>query len=181
MTLTALLWPNDAKTMTDCLAVREKARKTPVLYRQAKACRPKLGGQGWREAKLADVYIQKRAARCPMSGLGEELVTWGHFFVVDWRLLLAIGWKESRFATDPPELAAARHNAWGWGPHMKFKTWDEAIYTIAGGLRRGYLNRGVRRIRDIAPIYAPPSENDTQGWIEDVEYVYKELDGRRYL
>jgi hypothetical protein len=66
------------------------------------------------------------------------------------------------------------YNAWGWGVYgtqaIYFKSWREGIFTVAEGLRKNYLNKGLTDSYSINRAY---SESPAWGW--KVEFFQKDI------
>lgn len=97
-------------------------------------------------------------------------------------LAAAVPWAETRAATDPKAGLdiTVRHNAWGYGPHREFASWEEAAETIASDLRRNYLNQGLRTVVQIRDRWAPlGAANDPDGlnpgWAKNVRTIMAAL------
>ena len=77
---------------------------------------------------------------------------------LDYRLLVAIAQQESNLGKKIP---ANSYNAWGWGIHSQgtlgFSNWEEAIETVAKGLRENYLDKGLTTPEEIMSVYTPLS------------------------
>ena len=92
----------------------------------------------------------------------------------------AIARAESSLGSDPG--ARARHNAFGWGPHQTFASWEDNIATVARGLRRGYLDDGLTTLAQIQGRYAPlgvsnDPTNLNSNWLRNTTTLYAELGG----
>lgn len=118
----------------------------------------------------------------PMAGLGSAFVRAGRKWGVDPRLLVAIAGHESEWGTKG--YAVGTNNPFGWGASqgIRFPTWEDSIYTVARGLRKGYLDEGLRSIDRISGKYAPVgAANDptnlNQHWTDGVSAVYRQLGG----
>lgn len=117
------------------------------------------------------------AAHAP--GIVQAGLRWGvHPFLLG----VAIPWAETRAATDPAAGLdiTDRHNAWGYGPHRAFASWEEAAETIASDLRRNYLNQGLRTVVQIRDRWAPlGATNDPHGtnagWALNVRTILAQL------
>ena len=97
---------------------------------------------------------------------------------LDWRLVASISGVESAFGNLIPKNT---NNAWGWrgvNPNdsgwSQFKTWEEGIATVTGGLAQGY---GADLTPfEIEPSYCPPcGENPAHTWANGVTRYLKEL------
>jgi murein DD-endopeptidase MepM/ murein hydrolase activator NlpD len=132
-----------------------------------------------RPAKRIDHYLSRQ--RSPLAGLGPVFVAAGDHYKVDPNLLVAIAGAETGFGTTGGDIAA--HNAWGYGPHIKFQSWPDAIDTIARDLRTNYLDKGLTTIPQIQSRWAPAgAANDPTGlnsnWTRNVTRFYNELTGQ---
>lgn len=99
---------------------------------------------------------------------------------VDPRFLAAVAGAETQFGT--VGNATAMHNAWGWGPHIRFPSWSAAFNRIARGLKTGYGDEGLDTIGEIAGKWAPRGAgNDptdlNANWPRNVSQYYRELGG----
>lgn len=125
-----------------------------------------------------DRYLKRRGS--PMAGLGAVFVQAGKRNGVDPRLLVAISGAESDFGRN---IKPGTNNPFGWGPHIPFGSFGEAIDTVARGLRKGYLDEGRTSIPAIGEKWAPGgAANDptnlNANWAGNVSKFYSELGGR---
>lgn len=125
-----------------------------------------------------NTFLQQRGS--PLAGKGAVFVREGRKNGIDPKLLVAIAGAESDFGKHGPIQPI--HNPFGWGPHIKFKSWDQAISTVARGLRKGYLDEGLKTISQIGAKWAPQgAANDptnlNSNWAKNVGRFYAELDG----
>lgn len=93
---------------------------------------------------------------------------------LDYRLIPAIAMQEStlcRFI--PPDS----HNCWGWGIYgnkvTRFSSYDEAIQTVARGLKRNYIDKGRTTPSEIMAAYTPSSNGS---WANGVNTVLRLLE-----
>ena len=122
------------------------------------------------DANQIDSYLKGKGS--PMAGQGRTFVAAGRKYGVDPALLIGISGAESSFG----KHLFGPHNAWGWGPGIKFGSWEEGISTVARGLRKGYLDQGLTSPGKIVSKYAPGSDgNDEHGWTSNVETFMREL------
>lgn len=117
----------------------------------------------------------------PLAGLGSEFTRIGGKYGVDPALLIAIAGSESSFGKYGK--GTKFFNAWGWGPHKPFTSWSHGIDTVARGLRKFYLDQGLKTIAAISAKYAPiGATNDptnlNSNWVKNVSYWYTKLGGK---
>lgn len=123
-----------------------------------------------------------RGKGSPLAAHAGAFVRAGQQYGVDPRFLVAIAGSETSFGTYGPSQRI--HNPFGWGPHIKFGSYPEAINTIAKGLATGphYKTKGRTTIPQIAGTWAPVgASNDPTGlnnnWTKNVSAYYRELGG----
>ncbi len=127
-----------------------------------------------------DEWMARKNPGSPLIGLGDVFVREGQANGIDPRALAAIARAESALGSDPG--ARARNNAFGWGPHQTFGSWQENIATVAKGLRKGYLDDGLVTLEAIQRRYAPSgAANDptnlNSNWLRNTTALYAELGG----
>lgn len=131
-------------------------------------------------AAQIDEWIARKNPDSPLQGYGAVFVREGTANGIDPRALAAIARAESGLGSDPG--ARSIHNAFGWGPHRPFASWEENIATVAAGLRRGYLEEGLVTLGQIQQKYCPVgAANDPTGlnsnWLRNTTILYAELGG----
>jgi hypothetical protein len=132
------------------------------------------------DAARLDAWMASKVPTSPLVGLGGVFVASGVASGVDPRLLVAIARQESALGTAGG--GASIHNAFGWGPHIPFESWEENIATVARGLASGYLSEGRTTIPAIGAKWAPiGASNDPTNlnshWVRGVSGSYAELGG----
>jgi len=145
----------------------------------ASAAAPATGASTVTGAQL-DEWMARKNPGAPLVGLGDVFVREGEANGIDPRALVAIARAESSLGADPG--ARARNNAFGWGPHQTFASWEENIATVARGLRRGYLDDGLVTLAQIQGRYAPLGVSNDPGdlnsnWLRNTTVLYTELGG----
>lgn len=131
-------------------------------------------------AAQIDEWIARKNPDSPLQGYGAVFVREGMANGVDPRALAAIARAESGLGSDPG--ARSIHNAFGWGPHRPFASWEENIATVAAGLRRGYIEEGLVTLPQIQQKYCPVgAANDptnlNSNWLRNTTILYGELGG----
>lgn len=110
----------------------------------------------------------------PLVGLEQEMVAAADTYDLDFRLLAAIARQESGLCQFiPPD----GYNCWGWGIHERgtlgFASYQEAIWTVAQGLRDDYLNAGLATPEQIMTRYTPKSDGS---WAAAVNQFMEEME-----
>lgn len=106
--------------------------------------------------ELVRQYLDRYNSKLePLAGY---LVQIADKYELDYRLLPAIAQQESNLCKIiPPES----HNCWGWGIHSRgslgFDSYEEAIETVAKGLKEEYINKGYKTPEEIMSKYTPSS------------------------
>lgn len=123
-------------------------------------------------------YLQQKGS--PLAKYTGAIWRAGRRYGVDPRLIVAISGQETGFGTYGP--ARQIKNAWGWGPHIPFRSWQDAIDTVARGLRTGYLDQGLTTPDAIGRKWAPVgAANDPTGlnrsWSSGVNKILAEMGG----
>ena len=144
------------------------------------ATSPAAPGSATVTGAALDQWMQRKNPGSPLVGMGDVFVREGQANGIDPRALVAIARAESSLGSDPG--ARARHNAFGWGPHINFSSWEENIATVARGLRAGYLDEGLVTLAQIQGKYAPNgASNDptnlNSNWLRNTTLLYGELGG----
>lgn len=127
-------------------------------------------------ADARPVIIQKylEGYHSPLLPYANLIVTTSDKYGVDWRLLIAIAQQESNLGKKIPE---GSYNAWGWGIHSQgtlgFSSWEEAIETVAQGIKEGYLDKGYKTPEEIMKKYTPNSDGS---WSFAVNHFLEELE-----
>jgi hypothetical protein len=132
-------------------------------------------------AKAIDELIPNNS---PLNGLGSSFVSGGKAAGINPALIYAIARKESSFGTAGIATHGTNNSfgrtTTGDQPHVsingrkwyKWSSWEGSLATDddteAAYIKRVYLSKGKDTIQDIMYTYAPPSENDTDGYIDQV-------------
>jgi hypothetical protein len=139
-----------------------------------------LNGDDAALARSLDDWMRRRSPSSPLVGQGATFVREGRANGIDPRLLVSIATAESGLGTGGN--SAAIHNAFGWGPGIRFASWEDNIATVARGLSTGYLAKGRDTIPAIQSVWAPVGASNDPGnlnsnWLRVVTSVYGELGG----
>ena len=69
------------------------------------------------------------------------------------------------------------HNCWGWGIYgttvTRFDSYDEAIETVAKGIKKNYIDKGLVTASAIMKVYTPQSKGS---WAYGVNTFLKALE-----
>ena len=107
----------------------------------------------------------------PMQYQAQDFIDAAKLYNLDWKMLPAIAGVESTFGKQIP----GGYNAYGWGVYgtqaIYFNSWTDGIYTVAKGLREGYLDKGLTDPFSINRIYAA-----SPFWGGHVSYFMNDLD-----
>ena len=126
-------------------------------------------------APSIDAYLAKRGS--PMAGQGMAFLRAGRKYGVDPRLLVGIATIESGAGAHEK----LPHNPFNWGVHrgQTYGSYEESIMDVARGLRRGYIDKGLKTPGQIVSRYAPSSDgNDESNWAKVVGQVMGQLGGK---
>jgi hypothetical protein len=103
-------------------------------------------------AKILSSYLAR--FNSPLQYHAQDFIDAAEKYNLDWKLLPSIAGVESTFGKHIP----GGFNGWGWGVYgtqaIYFKSWREAIFTIAEGLRKNYFNKGLTEPYAINRVYA---------------------------
>ena len=92
----------------------------------------------------------------------------------DYRLLPAIAMQESNLCRVIPDNS---YNCWGWGIYgtmvTRFDSYDDAIETVAKGIKKNYIDQGLVTASAIMKKYTPPSQGS---WAYGVNTFLKALE-----
>ncbi|MCX7956043.1 MAG: hypothetical protein N2593_03005 [Patescibacteria group bacterium] len=131
------------------------------------------------DAELSDARVMNlksffRKYNSPLYNHAEKIVEISDKYGLDYRLLPAIAMQESNLCKYIPENS---YNCWGWGIYgslvTKFSSYDEAIETVAKGLKTEYIDKGLITASAIMKKYTPPSKGS---WAYGVNTFMKMLE-----
>lgn len=102
-------------------------------------------------AQILAAYLAKYNS--PLQYQAQDFIEAADSFGVDWKLVPAISGVESIFGK-----RSFGYNAWGWGIYgdqaLDFNSWRDGIYTVTGGLKTGYIDKGLTNPYSINRVYA---------------------------
>lgn len=131
------------------------------------------------EAELSDGRVANlkaffRKYNSPLYNYAEKIVEVSDKYNFDYRLIPAIAMQESNLCRVIPHES---YNCWGWGIYgdlvTKFNSYDEAIETVAKGLKKDYIDKGLITASQIMKKYTPPSQGS---WAHGVNTFMKMLE-----
>lgn len=131
------------------------------------------------EVKLSDSRVANlksffRKYNSILYNYAELIVKVSDKYQFDYRLLPAISMQESNLCQVIPDDS---HNCWGWGIYgntvTKFPSYNEAIETVAKGLKRDYIDKGLVTASSIMQKYTPSSNGS---WAYGVNTFLKALE-----
>lgn len=100
-----------------------------------------------------------RKHNSPLYDQAELIVKVSDQYKFDYRLLPAIAMQESNLCRHIPDDS---YNCWGWGIYgdkvLKFDSYEEAIETVAAGLKKEYIDKGLVTATAIMDKYTPSSQ-----------------------
>lgn len=146
---------------------------------QAGASLGELGASGSAEISQTAIHIASlkqffRDHNSPLYDQAEFIVKTSDKYNFDYRLLPAIAMQESTLCRNIPKDS---HNCWGWGIYgntvTRFSSYEEAISTVAKGLKEQYIDKGLVTTSDIMAKYTPSSNGS---WAKAVNGFMKALE-----
>lgn len=122
-------------------------------------------------AKILQAYLAKYNS--PLQYHAQDFIDAADANEMDWKWIPAISGVESTFGKAIPNSS---YNAWGWGAStpdkaIYFDSWTEAIFTIANGLKKNYLDKGLTNPYTMNKVYAA-----SPTWGTKVDYFLNDLD-----
>lgn len=126
------------------------------------------------DGRIANLKAFFRKYNSPLYSYAEKIVEVSDKYQFDYRLLPAIAMQESNLCRVIPENS---YNCWGWGIYgttvTRFDSYDEAIETIAKGIKKHYIDQGLVTASAIMKKYTPPSQGS---WAHGVNTFLKALE-----
>ena len=169
---------NQQSRIEKILADIEESKNNPqsqFAFSNAPINQAKVSGSAsLADGRAANLKAFFRKYNSPLYDYAELIVQVSDQYQFDYRLLPAIAMQESNLCRVIPDDS---HNCWGWGIYgstvMKFDSYDEAIQTIAKGIRKDYIDKGLITASSIMRKYTPPSQGS---WAHGVNTFLKALE-----
>ncbi len=122
------------------------------------------------KAKILASYLASHNS--PMQYHAQDFIDAAEAYNLHWTLLPSIAGVESTFGKHIP----GGYNAYGWAIYNSssrfgFKSWRDGMFTVAKGLREGYLNKGLTDPYSINRVYATSPH-----WGRNVTFFMSDLE-----
>lgn len=112
--------------------------------------------------------------KSPLLPHAKDLVEISDKYSLDWRLLAAIAQQESNLCKKIPENS---YNCWGYGIYgdlvTRFNSYVDGMDTVARGLKKNYVDRGLDTPEKIMAKYTPPSQGS---WAKGVNQFLSDIE-----
>lgn len=136
---------------------------------------PSIGGAAVAADARVEVIRKYLAGyKSTLTPHAQTLLDAADYYGLDFRLLPAIAMQESNLCKFIP---ADGHNCWGWGIHSEgtlgFESFDDAIWTVAKGLKEEYIDKGLVTPVAIMGKYTPQSNGS---WARGVTEFMSQLE-----
>lgn len=126
------------------------------------------------DGRVANLKSFFRKHNSSLYDYADKIVEVSDKYQFDYRLLPAIAMQESNLCRVIPDNS---HNCWGWGIYgttvTKFDSYDDAIETVAKGIKKNYIDQGLVTASAIMKKYTPPSQGS---WAYGVNTFLKALE-----
>ena len=126
------------------------------------------------DGRAANLKVFFRKHNSPLYDFADVIVRESDKNGFDYRLLPAIAMQESTLCRAIPENS---HNCWGWGIYgntvTRFSSYEEAIETVALGIKKHYIDEGLDTASKIMAKYTPSSKGS---WAFGVNTFLKALE-----
>ncbi len=110
------------------------------------------------DGRVANLKSFLRKYNSPLYDYADLIVKVSDKYQFDYRLLVAIAMQESNVCKVIPENS---YNCWGWGIYgdkiIRFNSYEEAIETVAKGIKQQYIDKGLITASAIMKKYTPSS------------------------
>ncbi len=115
------------------------------------------------DGRVANLKSFFRKHNSSLYDHADKIVEVSDKYQFDYRLLPAIAMQESNLCRVIPDDS---YNCWGWGIYgttvTKFDSYDDAIETVAKGIKKNYIDQGLVTASAIMKKYTPPSQGSWQ-------------------
>ena len=126
------------------------------------------------DGRVANLKNFFRQYNSPLFDHAEYIVKVSDEYAFDYRLLPAIAMQESTLCKAMP---SGSYNCWGWGIYgsttTRFDSYEDAIDSVAQGLRENYIDEGRVTASQIMQKYTPSSNGS---WARAVNLVMRYLE-----
>ena len=127
-----------------------------------------LTNKGDRRAEILQAYLARYNS--PLQAHAADFIEAADTYNMDWKLVPAIAGVESTFGKHIP----GGYNGWGWGVYgnqaLGFKSWRHGIFTVAEGLKKNYIDKGLTTPIAMNRIYA-----SSPTWGTKVNYFLNDI------
>lgn len=115
------------------------------------------------DARAANLKAFLRKYNSDLYNHAEKIIAVSDKYQFDYRLLPAIAMQESNLCRVIPDDS---YNCWGWGIYgttvTRFDSYDDAIETVAKGIKKNYIDEGLVTASAIMEKYTPSSKGSWQ-------------------
>lgn len=115
------------------------------------------------DARAINLKIFFRKHNSDLYNHAEKIIEVSDKYQFDYRLLPAIAMQESNLCRVIPDNS---YNCWGWGIYgttvTRFDSYDDAIETVAKGIKEHYIDEGLVTASAIMQKYTPSSNGSWQ-------------------
>lgn len=126
------------------------------------------------DGRAANLKSFFRKYNSPLYDHADFIVKTSDKYQFDYRLLPAIAMQESGVCRVIPHDS---YNCWGWGIYgstvTRFSSYEEAIDTVARGLKKNYIDKGLVTATAIMAKYTPSSNGS---WAHGVNTFLKVIE-----
>lgn len=124
------------------------------------------------------VLVEKffRFHKAPLADFSAGFIKAADQYGIDFRLLPSIAMQESNGGRKMPK---GSFNPFGYGIYrdrvLKFNSFEEAIEKVAWGIKKNYLEQGLKTPEEIMTKYTPPSLQKGGAWALGVSAFMEQL------
>ncbi len=129
------------------------------------------------DARPAILHKYLSRYKSPLVPLANYLVAIADQYSLDYRLLVAIAQQESNLCK---KTIPSSHNCWGYGIYgdkvTKFDSYEQGMETVARGLKKNYIDKGLTSPEEIMTKYTPPSVEIGGAWAKGINQFLDEIE-----